>query len=65
MHSSNVLLSVPRIRGTPIREDSEIEIAIQAFPTLFPTGQGGFRAQHTKPVSMKECAVHMLKIQGV
>jgi hypothetical protein len=65
MHNENVLLSVPHIRGTPIREDSEIEIAIQAFPTLFPTGVGGFRAQRSKAVTMKEWAVHMLKIEGL
>jgi hypothetical protein len=39
-----IVLTMPIIRGTPISEYSGRAIAIDAFPSLFPTGQADFTA---------------------
>ena len=37
-----IILTMPHIRGTPINENMNIPIAINAFPSLFPTGKADF-----------------------
>lgn len=59
-----IILPMPSIRGTPISEYSGCSIAIDAFPTLFPTGEADFEANHALKVDMKEWAVHLLRLKG-
>ena len=59
-----IILTMPNIRGTPINEYSGHKIAIDAFPTLFPTGQADFNMSHTHNVKMQEWASHLIRIEG-
>jgi hypothetical protein len=52
-----VILTMPSMCGTPISEDSGHQIAIDAFPTLFPTGEADAVADCDDPVEMDEWAV--------
>jgi hypothetical protein len=59
-----VILTMPSMRGTPISEHSGHQIAIDAFPTLFPTGKADAVADHNDPVEMDEWALHLIKLKG-
>ena len=47
------VLTMPVVHGTPLSEYGS-NIAIHAFPTLFPTGRGGFDEPRQHKVSEKE-----------
>ncbi|KAJ3804722.1 hypothetical protein F5876DRAFT_82694 [Lentinula aff. lateritia] len=55
-----VVLTMPIIRGTPINKYSGLQIAIEAFPTLFPTGRADFAVSRDINVTMSEWAAHLL-----
>ena len=57
------VLSMPVVRGTPLSEYGS-NIAISAFPTLFPTGRGGFDEPRQHKVSEKDWANHLLQLRG-
>jgi hypothetical protein len=57
------LLTMPVVRGTPLSEYGS-NIAINAFPTLFPTGKGGFDEPRSKKVSEKQWANYLLQFRG-
>ncbi len=59
-----VILTMPNIWGTPINEHSGQQIAIDAFPTLFPTGKADFWANRTQNVKMQEWAAHLIRLEG-
>ena len=59
-----VILTMPSMRGTPISEHSGHQIAIDAFPTLFPTGEADAVADRDDPVEMNEWALHLMKLKG-
>jgi ATP-dependent DNA helicase PIF1 len=63
LRSSRPILTAPAIHGTPLTEYNA-ELAINAFPTLFPTGQADFNAAREKKVDMLEWAGHMLRLHG-
>src|SRR5882672_8632084 len=48
-------LTMPVVHGTPLSEHGS-NIAINAFPTLFPTGKGGFDEPRQHKVSEKDWA---------
>ncbi len=58
-----IILTMPHVRGTPINEYSGRAIAIDAFPSLFPTGQADFTATRDKEVTMTEWAAHLLRFK--
>jgi ATP-dependent DNA helicase PIF1 len=58
------VLEAPFIRSTPISEFSGFQIAINAFPTLFPTGAADFNAIRRTKVTELEWAGHMLRYNG-
>ena len=60
-----VILTMPSMHGTPISEHSGHHIAIDAFPTLFPTGEADIVAEHDEKVEMKDRASHLMKLKGV
>ena len=55
---------MPSVHGTPISEYSGHPIAIDAFPTLFPTGEADFETNCALKVDRKEWAVHLLCLKG-
>lgn len=55
-----IILTMPQVRGTPINENSGHAIAIDAFPSLFPTGKADFTAPRGKAVTMEEWAGHLM-----
>lgn len=55
-----VILTLPIIRGTPISEHTGQQIAIDAFPTLFPFGKADFNAPHSSEVTMTGWAAHLI-----
>jgi hypothetical protein len=57
------VLTIPIVRGTPLSEYGS-NIAINAFPTLFPTGRGGFDEPRDRKVTEKEWANHLLQLRG-
>jgi len=59
-----IILTMPIIWGTPINEYEGQAIAINAFPSLFPTGQADFTATHDIEVSMEEQAAHLIQLKG-
>ena len=59
-----IIRPMPSVRGTPISEYSGCSIAIDAFPTLFPTGQADIEANRALKVDMKEWVVHLLHLKG-
>ena len=59
-----IILTMPIIRGTPINEYEQQAIAINAFPSLFPTGQADFTATCDIEVSMEEWAAHLIRLKG-
>src|SRR6266487_1807910 len=59
-----VILTMPNIHGTPINEHAGHQIAIDAFPTLFPTGQADFRAHRERKVTMQEWAAYLIRLEG-
>ena len=59
-----VIMSMPSVHGTPINEHAGVQIAIDAFPTLFPTGEADYNANREHAVDMKEWAVHLLRLKG-
>ena len=58
------VLTIPEIRGTPISEYSGHQIAIDAFPTLFPSGKADYNAPREIKVTMEEWAGHLLCLEG-
>jgi len=58
-----MILTMPHVRGTPINEYSGRAIAIDAFPSLFSTGQADFTATRDKEVTMIEWAAHLLRFK--
>jgi ATP-dependent DNA helicase PIF1 len=58
------VLEAPFIHSTPISEFSGFKIAINAFPTLFPTGAADFNATRETKVTELEWAGHMLRYDG-
>src|SRR6202050_3158349 len=59
-----VILTMPSMHGTPINEHSGHHIAIDAFPTLFPTGEADIVAERDEKVEMKDWASHLMKLKG-
>ena len=59
-----VILTMPSMHGTPISEHSGHHIAIDAFPTLFPTGMADIAAECDESVEMKNWASHLMKLKG-
>jgi len=59
-----VILTMPSMHGTPISEHSGHQIAIDAFPTLFPTGKADISAPCDKEVEMKDWVSHLMKLKG-
>jgi len=57
------VLSMPVVRGTPLSEYGT-NIAINAFPTLFPTGKGGFDELRQHKVSEGDWANYLLQLRG-
>ncbi|KAK7019330.1 hypothetical protein R3P38DRAFT_2714460, partial [Favolaschia claudopus] len=55
------ILTMPGVRGTPISEYENHKIAIDAFPTLFPTGQADFNELRNQKVSMEDWAAHLMR----
>jgi hypothetical protein len=56
-----IILSMPHVHGTPINEHGGRSIAIDAFPSLFPTGKADFAATRGIPVTMTEWAAHLMR----
>jgi hypothetical protein len=54
---------MPIVQGTPISEYGDQKIAIDAFPTLFPTGKADFKDHHDIKVTMEEWAVHLMCLE--
>ncbi|KAK7041211.1 hypothetical protein R3P38DRAFT_2433293, partial [Favolaschia claudopus] len=54
------ILTMPAVRGTPLSEHENHKIAIDAFPTLFPTGQADFNELRNQKVSMEDWAAHLM-----
>ncbi|THU91614.1 hypothetical protein K435DRAFT_636221, partial [Dendrothele bispora CBS 962.96] len=60
-----VILTVPLVHGTPINENSQTAIAMNAFPTLrFPSGQANYTATCSTAVTMSEWASHLIRLEG-
>lgn len=57
------VLTMPVVRGTPLSEYGS-NIAISAFPTLFPTGRGGFDEPRQHKVTEKDWANYLLQLRG-
>jgi hypothetical protein len=57
------VLSMPVVHGTPLSEYGS-NIAINAFPTLFPTGRGGFDEPRQHKVTEKDWANYLLQLRG-
>lgn len=57
------VLTMPVVHGTPLFEYGS-NIAINAFPTLFPTGRGGFDEQRQHKVTEKQWANYLLQLRG-
>jgi hypothetical protein len=57
------VLTMPVVHGTPLSEYGS-NIAINAFPTLFPTGKGGFDEPRPHKVSEKDWANYLLQVRG-
>ena len=57
------VLTMPVVRGTPLSEYGS-NIAINAFPTLFPTGRGGFGEPREHKVSERDWANYLLQLRG-
>jgi hypothetical protein len=57
------VLTMPVVRGTPLSEYGS-NIAISAFPTLFPTGKGGFDEPRQHKVAEKDWANYLLQFRG-
>lgn len=57
------IITMPVVQGTPLSEYGS-NIAINAFPTLFPTGQGGFDEPREHKVSEKDWANYLLQLHG-
>src|SRR6202050_3699766 len=58
------ILTMLSMCGTPISEHSGHQIAIDAFPTLFPTGEADAVAKHDDCYEMNEWALHLMKLKG-
>ena len=58
-----VILTMPSMHGTPISEHAGHHIAIDAFPTLFPTVKADIAAEHDEKVEMKDWASHLMKFR--
>ena len=59
-----VNFTMPSMRGTSISEHAGHQIAIDAFPTLFPTGKADIAATHDEAVEMKDWALHLMRLKG-
>lgn len=60
----SVVLTMPSVHGTPISEYEKHHIAIDAFPSLFPTGKADHKEDQDTAVDMKDWALHLLKLKG-
>jgi ATP-dependent DNA helicase PIF1 len=58
-----IILTMPPMRGTPISEYAGHQIAIDAFPSLFPTGMADIAAQRDESVEMKDWALHLMRFK--
>jgi hypothetical protein len=56
-----IVLTMPAVHGTPINEHAGHTIAIDAFPSLFPTGKADFNAPRDIEVTMTEWAAHLMR----
>jgi len=54
---------MPVVHSTPLSEYGA-NIAINVFPTLFPTGKGGFDEPRQHKVTEKDWANHLLQLRG-
>ena len=57
------VLTMPVVHGTPLSECGS-NIAVNAFPTLFPTGRGGFDELRQHKVTEKDWANYLLQLCG-
>jgi hypothetical protein len=60
----SVILTMPSMCGTPINEHAGHHIAIDAFPTLFPTGKADIAAECGVKIEIKDWASHLMKLKG-
>jgi hypothetical protein len=58
-----VILTMPAVHGTAINEHAGHPIAIDAFPSLFPTGKADFSAVRETEVTMAEWAAHLMRYE--
>ncbi|KAJ6564861.1 hypothetical protein DFH09DRAFT_919882, partial [Mycena vulgaris] len=58
-----VILTMSTVYGTPINEHMGRSIAIDAFPSLFPTGKADFASTREIPVTMTEWAAHLIRFE--
>jgi hypothetical protein len=58
-----IILTMPTVRGTPISEHDGRQIAIDAFPSLFPNGTADFAAPRDIKVTMTEWAAHLMRFK--
>ncbi|KAJ7914162.1 hypothetical protein B0H13DRAFT_1873234 [Mycena leptocephala] len=58
-----VILTMPMVHGTPLNEHAGHPIAIDAFPSLFPTGRADFTAVRETEVAMAEWAAHLMRYE--
>ena len=59
-----IIISHPPVRSTPINEHMQLPIAIDAFPTLFPTGMADFNETRSDKVSMADWAQLLMQLKG-
>ena len=57
------VLNMPVVCGTPLSEYGT-NVAINAFPTLFPAGKGGFDEQRQHKVSESDWANYLLQLRS-
>ncbi|KAF8195724.1 hypothetical protein K438DRAFT_1587127, partial [Mycena galopus ATCC 62051] len=62
-HDTPVILTMPAVHGTPLNEHAGRSIAIDAFPSLFPTGKADFAASRNIKVTMTEWAAHLMRFK--
>ncbi|KAJ7302069.1 hypothetical protein DFH08DRAFT_723543 [Mycena albidolilacea] len=55
-----IIITMPLVHGTPLNEHAGHTIAIDAFPSLFPTGKADYNALRDIEVSMIEWAAHLM-----
>ncbi|KAJ7319125.1 hypothetical protein DFH08DRAFT_714100 [Mycena albidolilacea] len=58
-----MIITMPLVHGTPLNEHAGHTIAIDAFPSFFPTGKADYNAPRDIEVSMIEWAAHLMRFK--